>query len=84
MHATIGLLARQCRLVLQNVDAIFKWSHDNGIIINADKTQYNIKLIPYLPVKENPIPLYAHTFYGIRDNLVNGSCEPIQRVKCVT
>ncbi|XP_047025545.1 uncharacterized protein LOC124642082 [Helicoverpa zea] len=77
-------LAETCRLVQQDVDAVVKWSHDNGIVLNTDKTQYIIIHSPYLPLKDNPLPLYTHTFGCIHGGLVNCGCKPIQRVSCVT
>ncbi|KAF9805335.1 hypothetical protein SFRURICE_007578 [Spodoptera frugiperda] len=53
-------IAETCRLVQQDVDAVVKWSHDNGIVLNSEK-QYLIIHSPYSPLKETPLPIYTHT-----------------------
>ncbi|XP_050683961.1 uncharacterized protein LOC126978889 [Leptidea sinapis] len=75
-------LAETCRLVQQNIDSVVKWSHDNGIMLNADKT----KVIgsPYIRSTGSPPPLYAHSFNCFHNNLSNCLCNPIEKVIFVT
>lgn len=73
-----------CRAVQEDVDAVVKWSHDNGIVLNADKTKLLIIHSPHIPVKETPPPIFTHSFDCIHNNFINCSCKPIQRETCVT
>lgn len=77
-------LAETCRLVQQDIDAVVKWSHDNGIILNSEKTKLLIINSPYLPVTETPPPLLSHSFDCFHNNLNNCICKPIEKVDCVT
>ncbi|XP_045539834.1 uncharacterized protein LOC123722357 [Papilio machaon] len=77
-------LVETCRLVQQDVNAVVKWSHDNGIVLNSDKTQLLIIHSPHLPLTESPPSLVAHSFDCFHNNLVNCVCKPIERVKCTT
>ncbi|XP_037874514.1 uncharacterized protein LOC119630122 isoform X1 [Bombyx mori] len=76
-------LAEMCRRVQEDVDAVVKWSHDNGIILNADKTKMIIIHSPYLRSIDNPPPLIAHSFDCFHNKKINCTCNPIEKVNCV-
>ncbi|XP_047525107.1 uncharacterized protein LOC125062970 [Pieris napi] len=76
-------LSEVCRRVQEDVDAVVKWSHDNGIILNADKTKMIIIHSPYLSSIDNPPPLFAHGFDCFHNNKINCTCKPIEKVNCV-
>ncbi|XP_061728263.1 uncharacterized protein LOC133533314 [Cydia pomonella] len=73
-----------CRLVQQDIDSVVKWSHDNGIILNSDKTKLLIIQSPYLSPSEMPLPMYTHSFTCLHNNLHDCHCRPIEKVDCVT
>lgn len=77
-------LADECQLIQQDVDTVVKWSHDNGIILNSDKTKLLIIHSPYLPLTQTTPSIYTHSFQCLHNKLVNCSCIPIERVNCVT
>ncbi|XP_060805091.1 uncharacterized protein LOC132902787 [Amyelois transitella] len=77
-------LAETCRLVQRDVDAVVKWSHDNGIILNTEKTKLLIIHSPHLRPVESPPPLFAHSFECFHDNNLDCKCTPIENVSSVT
>jgi hypothetical protein len=72
------------RLVQQDIDAVVKWSHDNGIVLNADKTKFLLIRSPYLPFKNIHPHLHAHTYPCLHKNMSDCICHPIEKVKCIT
>lgn len=77
-------LAEMCRRVQEDVNAVVKWSHDNGIILNADKTKMIVIRSPYLrSIDNNPPPLFAHGFDCFHNKKINCTCKPIEKVDCV-
>ncbi|CAH2088033.1 unnamed protein product [Euphydryas editha] len=77
-------LAETCALVQQDLDAVVKWNHDNGIILNSEKTKLIVIHSPYMPLKDIPNLLYTHSYNCFHNNNVKCSCKPIEKVKCVT
>ncbi|KAI5631696.1 reverse transcriptase (RNA-dependent DNA polymerase) domain-containing protein [Phthorimaea operculella] len=77
-------LAETCRLVQEDVDSVVKWSHDNGIVLNADKTKLLIIHSPYLRLLETNHNIYTHSFDCIHNNYINCSCKPIEHIDCIT
>ncbi|XP_045505188.1 uncharacterized protein LOC123701725 [Colias croceus] len=76
-------LAETCRLVQTDIDAVVKWSHDNGIVLNTDKTKLLIVHSPYLPLSQT-YSMFTHTFECIHNQFKTCICKPIERVKTVT
>ncbi|XP_061712347.1 uncharacterized protein LOC133521414 [Cydia pomonella] len=78
-------LADTCRAVQQDVDAVVRWSHDNGIVLNSDKTKLLILHSPYLNPSCSPEPtIVTHDFSCFHNSLFSCQCKPIERVKCIT
>lgn len=77
-------LSETCRLVQQDIDAVVKWSHDNGIVLNSDKTKFLIIQSPYLSIAETPPLMYTHSFNCLHNSLKNCQCKHIGKVDCVT
>ncbi|KAI5637432.1 reverse transcriptase (RNA-dependent DNA polymerase) domain-containing protein [Phthorimaea operculella] len=77
-------LAETCRLVQEDVNSVVKWSHDNGIVLNADKTKLLIIHSPYLRLSETNPNIYTHSFDCIHNNYINCNCKPIERINCIT
>ncbi|XP_049871042.1 uncharacterized protein LOC126370262 [Pectinophora gossypiella] len=73
-----------CRLVQEDVDAVVKWSHDNGIVLNSEKTKLLIIHSPFLYLSDSPPSLFTHSFNCIHNNFINCECKPIEKVNCVT
>ncbi|XP_047024633.1 uncharacterized protein LOC124633450 [Helicoverpa zea] len=73
-----------CQLVQQDIDAVVKWSHDNGIILNASKTKLMLIHSPYLQSNSVTPPLFTHDYTCHHNNLLDCKCKPIERVNCVT
>lgn len=73
-----------CRLVQHDVDAVTRWSHDNGIVLNVDKTNLLLIRSPYLKVSNLSTPIITHDFSCIHNHMLDCCCNPISRVKCVT
>ncbi|XP_050554492.1 uncharacterized protein LOC126911441 [Spodoptera frugiperda] len=73
-----------CQLVQQDIDAVVKWSHDNGIILNASKTKLMIIHSPYLPPHGMIPQLFTHDYTCHHNKLLDCKCTPIERVDCVT
>lgn len=76
--------AETCRLVQLDVDAIVKWSHDNGIVLNADKTKLLVIHSPYLCPPDIPHSIVTHGFNCYHSHLNSCACRPVVRVNCVT
>ncbi|KAG7301489.1 hypothetical protein JYU34_014455 [Plutella xylostella] len=77
-------LTDTCYSIQNDIDAVVRWSHDNGIVLNADKTKLLILHSPHLNLNESPPPLVTHSYSCLHNNLVNCQCKPIERVDCVT
>ncbi|KAL0882702.1 hypothetical protein ABMA27_001125 [Loxostege sticticalis] len=77
-------LADTCCLVQRDIDAVVKWSHDNGIILNSDKTNLLIIHSPYLRPTGSPPFMYTHSFSCLHNDFVCCNCMPIKEVNCVT
>ncbi|KAL0830359.1 hypothetical protein ABMA28_002547 [Loxostege sticticalis] len=77
-------LADTCRLVQRDIDAVVKWSHDNGIILNSDKTNLLIIHSLYLRPTGSPPFMYTHSVSCLRNDFVCCNCMPIKVVVCVT
>ncbi|KAL0879948.1 hypothetical protein ABMA27_002462 [Loxostege sticticalis] len=77
-------LADTCRLVQRDIDAVVKSSHDNGIILNSDKTNLLIIHSPYLRPTGSPPFMYTHSFSCLHNDFVCGNCMPIKEVDCAT
>ncbi|XP_061728879.1 uncharacterized protein LOC133533837 [Cydia pomonella] len=73
-----------CRLVQQDVNAVVRWSHDNGIVLNAEKTKLLLIRSPYLKMPNPSNPITTHDFSCMHNNLLDCHCNPISRVNCVT
>ena len=77
-------LTETCHLVQNDIDAAVKWSHDNGIILNSEKTNFLIIHSPYLCTPESAPNMYTHSFACFHNNLINCQCKPFEKVDCVT
>lgn len=77
-------LAETCCLVQQDIDAVVKWSHDNGITLNSDKTKLLIIQSPYICNTQTHPSLFTHTYSCLHNNLTNCECQPIEKVNFVT
>lgn len=77
-------IAETFRLVQEDISSIVKWSHDNGIVLNSDKTKLLLIHSPYLPYKNTSYSLYAHTYSCLHNNTVDCNCVPIERVRYIT
>lgn len=79
-------LALTCQLVQEDVDAVVKWSHDNGIVLNTDKTKLMLIHSPYLIPKDKSPPIFTHSFTCLHNNIipVNCTCTAIEKVSSVT
>lgn len=77
-------LHEMCRLIQRDIDAVVKWSHDNGIVLNSDKIKLLLIHSPYINVTVTPPLLFAHSFSCLHQNSVACQCLPIERVDCVT
>lgn len=77
-------LAETCRLVQQDVDEVVKWSHDNGIVLNADKSNLLIIHSPHICLPNITPSIYTHSYECLHSNLVSCTCKPLTRQKCVT
>ncbi|XP_059045776.1 uncharacterized protein LOC131841473 [Achroia grisella] len=82
IHAS-GDIAEISRLVQEDVDNIVKWSHDNGIILNIEKTKMLIIKSPYCSVPDIHCSIITHS-YDCLHKQCNCICKPIERVNCVT
>jgi hypothetical protein len=82
--STVDALPDACRLVQQDVDAVVRWSHDNGIALNADKTRLLVIRSPHLHLTRVPSPIIAHNFHCFHNNQALCRCKPILQVNCVT
>ena len=69
----------------QDINSVVKWSHDNGIILNAQKTKIIIIRSPHynIPDLSNFYRPITHS-YTCFHNPGNCKCEPIEIVPCVT
>lgn len=76
-------LSETARLIQQDVDAVVKWSHDNGIVLNSQKTKLLLLHSPYLPINNPVPPIFAHSFNCIHHHN-SCVCKPIDRERCVT
>lgn len=72
-----------CRWVQQDIDAVVKWSHDNGLVLNSNKTKLLVIHSPYLRPSAEPPPMYAHDYTCIHNGLINCQCVPIEKVNSV-
>ncbi|XP_060809993.1 uncharacterized protein LOC132904086 [Amyelois transitella] len=79
-------LAELLSLVQCDVDAVVKWSLDNGILLNASKTKYMIIHSPYIDLSKQPsaLPITAHSYSCIHNKNIYCTCEPIDRVNYIT
>ena len=75
-------LAETCRLVQHDIDAVVRWSHDNGIILNAEKTKFLIIHSPYLCPTDSSPSMYTHSFSCFHNDFVNCQCKPIEKPRC--
>lgn len=57
-----GDITEICRLIQQDIDAVVKWSHDNGIVLNSDKTKMLLIHSPYLCLPNPPPFIYSRIF----------------------
>ncbi|CAH2109169.1 unnamed protein product [Euphydryas editha] len=47
LHAGTDI-EEMCRSVQRDIDAVVRWSHDNGIILNSEKTKFMVIKSPYV------------------------------------
>nr|XP_049702185.1 uncharacterized protein LOC126055726 [Helicoverpa armigera] len=73
-----------CQLIQRDVDAVVKWSHDNGIILNADKTKLLVIRSPYTHLSISTPTLITHEYSCFHNDLKNCKCKPIEAVNSVT
>lgn len=73
-----------CRLVQQDVDAVVRWSHDNGILLNTDKTKLLVIHSPYLCPPDTPHSIVSHSYDCHHNSFNNCACIPVERVNNVT
>jgi hypothetical protein len=59
---------------------IIKWSHDNGIILNIEKTKCMLIKSPYLRVPSENINIIGHTYDCLHNNQLNCECAGIEFV----
>ncbi|XP_049886501.1 uncharacterized protein LOC126380976 [Pectinophora gossypiella] len=84
LHAGTDLTA-MLRLVQQDIDSVVRWSHDNGIVLNTDKTKLLIIHSPYSRLPDNVCcNLVTHSFTCLHSNNNICDCKPIERVPFVT
>lgn len=70
------------RLAMQeDLDNVVKWAHDNGILININKTKCMLISSPYSHIAKNAcISIKGHSYECLHDNYANCQCECIERV----
>ncbi|KAF9811808.1 hypothetical protein SFRURICE_021165 [Spodoptera frugiperda] len=73
-----------CPLIQQDIDAVVKWSHDNGIILNADKTKLLVIRSPYSHLSIPTPKLITHEYSCFHNHLINCNCKPVEAVNSVT
>lgn len=73
-----------CPLIQQDIDAVVKWSHDNGIILNADKTKLLVIRSPYSHLSISTPKLITHEYSCFHNHLINCNCKPVEAVNSVT
>lgn len=70
--------------VQQDLNNIIRWAHDNGILINLNKTKYMLIASPYNPyVKSIDIVLTGHTYECLHAKLMANNCN-CDRLELVT
>ncbi|KAG7310176.1 hypothetical protein JYU34_004728 [Plutella xylostella] len=72
------------RLVQEDIDNVVRWSHDNGIVLNAEKTNLLVIQSPYSCTPTSICQLVAHSFDCFHNKCVNCKCTTIKQVPCVT
>ncbi|XP_048479101.1 uncharacterized protein LOC105391608 [Plutella xylostella] len=77
-------MAEVQRLVQEDVDNVIKWSHDNGIIINADKTKMLVIHSPYALLSNNTCNIITHSYECFHRMQNHCTCGSIERVEQVT
>ncbi|CAK1586673.1 unnamed protein product [Parnassius mnemosyne] len=77
-------LVETCHLIQQDIDSVVKWSHDNGIVLNSDKTKFLIIQSPYMCYTDSSPQMYSHNFECLHNGQNSCQCEPIKKVDCVT
>nr|XP_049692387.1 uncharacterized protein LOC126053696 [Helicoverpa armigera] len=77
-----------CQLIQRDVvyvvHAVVKWSHDNGIILNADKTKLLVIRSPYTHLSISTPTLITHEYSCFHNDFKNCKCKPIEAVNSVT
>lgn len=82
LHAGTDV-TEMCRLVQTDINSVVKWSHDNGIILNSEKTNIILLHSPYL-CPTVPLPsLISHSYTCLHNSNINCQCKAIKRVDSV-
>lgn len=64
----------------KDFDNVVRWAHDNGIIININKTKCMPIISPYNKCKELIVKLKGHTYDCLHNNKINCSCAQLEVV----
>ncbi|KAL0841656.1 hypothetical protein ABMA28_013934 [Loxostege sticticalis] len=69
-------------IMQEDFDNVVRWAHDNGIIINTNKTKCMPILSPYNKNKEITIELKGHSYDCLHKNKNGCTCSKLETVHC--
>jgi hypothetical protein len=66
--------------IQQDFENILKWSHDNGIILNTEKTKFLLIQSPHIKPSQEPIQIIGHTYGCLHIEKRDCKCKVIEVV----